>query len=153
MAIVMMACHTTEANFKASYDLAAQKTREGVGEETYSKIQAEQNKKNATLAGDSVKMRRMFVSAVDDADKAKLKRYNVVIKEFKQKFNATSMCARLRESGAPEAIAVYAGQEKMYYVVAGSYATAEEAAEFMHSMDKKVKFPFKKEEIWILNKP
>ena len=46
----LSACHTTEENYKASYDKAVEKTKEGIGADTYAKIVAEQNRKTDVAA-------------------------------------------------------------------------------------------------------
>ena len=78
MALMMFtSCHTTEENYRASYELAANKTKEGVGADTYAKIVAEQRRNTDVVNGDSVRIVAHFVGLID-VEKAQTKRYQVV---------------------------------------------------------------------------
>lgn len=149
LALTLGACHTTEANYRASYDIAREKTRQGVGTELLGKIEAEQQRKTAIIAGDSVRMLHRYVRGVD-RDPAQLKPYNVVAREFKQVANAKSMCARLRAEGHDSYVLLWP-QEKTYYVVVNGYDTPQDAAAFLRQAPDKIKMRLDTTALWILH--
>ena len=58
-------CHTTEANYKAAYDKAVEKTRENMGEDNYAHMQAARMAYTEVVNGDSVRLLRSFCNIVD----------------------------------------------------------------------------------------
>ena len=52
----MASCHSTEANYKAAYDKAVNRTKDGVGLEVYNKVIEERNRDNYIVNGDSLRM-------------------------------------------------------------------------------------------------
>ena len=56
-----------------------------------------------------------------------LKRYNVAVGQFKQKFNAREMRARLQANGYPDAFIIHT-REPLYYVCTATCQTPQEAA-------------------------
>ena len=141
-------CHTTEENYKASYDIAADKAKKGIGNDVYDKIQAEQNKATDIINGDSVRMLHRAVGFVD-VEKKDVKRFNVVVRQFKQRTNARSMRDRLIAEGLQSCVLFYT-PDKDYYVVAQGFDTKEEAAAFIKTADKKIKMKLPLDKIWIL---
>jgi cell division septation protein DedD len=63
---------------------------------------------------------------------AMLKRYNVVVAQFKQIFNAKAMMGRLKNQGY-DAI-VLQNPDPLYYVVAGSVDSKNEAVELLKKL-------------------
>ena len=146
----LSACHTTEENYKASYDKAVEKTKEGIGADTYAKIVAEQNRKTDVVNGDSVRIVPRFVACIDIA-KDQTKRYNVVLRGFKQVVNARSMRDRLIKEGHNSYV-LYYEKEKLYYVIIEAFDTREGAAEFLHNAKSRVKMNVPLDNLWILEK-
>ena len=144
-------CKTTEANYRAAYDLAASKAKEGIGEENYNRIQAEALKANAVVAGDSVRMKKMYVSIFDKPEEGTVHRYCVVVWEFKQQANATSLRDRLKAEGHKAWIA-RASSTSTFLVVAESFDTPEEAAAFVRDAKKRIKIQVNLDKIYILDK-
>ena len=54
----LASCHTTEANYKAAYDKAVEKTRENMGEDNYAHMQAARMAYTEVVNGDSVRLLR-----------------------------------------------------------------------------------------------
>ena len=151
MALMMFtSCHTTEENYRASYELAANKTKEGVGADTYAKIVAEQRRNTDVVNGDSVRIVAHFVGLID-VEKAQTKRYNVVLRGFKQVVNARSMRDRLIKEGH-NAYVLYYEKEKLYYVIIEAFDTREGAADFLHNAKSRVKMNVPLDNLWILEK-
>ena len=67
-AISFNSCKTSEANYKAAYDITANKvkSRNDVDSTTYNKILAEKKEATAVVAGDSVRLITLRVNIVDD---------------------------------------------------------------------------------------
>ena len=74
-------------------------------------------------------MRTEYVGYTENggASREMLKRYNVVVGQFKQVFNAREMRARLQANGYPEAFIIHT-REPLYYVCTATRQSAEEAA-------------------------
>jgi hypothetical protein len=145
----LSACHTTEANFKASYDMALQKQKEGIGEDTYNKIQAEKNKNNEVVNGDSVRIVASYANVIDDKPSV-ASRYGVVVAEFKQMFNAQSYRDRLKtEEGYPSYV-LYSNREQQYCVIVKGFEDKTVAAAFLKDIKRHVKIKILVEHPWIL---
>ena len=63
-----------------------------------------------------------------------LRRYNVVVGQFRQIFNAKAMLARLREGAYPDAI-ILNTRLPLYYVITNSVATQEEAVKALRNVE------------------
>ena len=149
-ALSLSSCHTTEENYKASYDIAVQKSRQGIGEEAYNKIEAEKHQATDVINGDSVRIVNRYVGYID-VSREETKLYSVILAEFKQRANARSMRDRLIAKGHKSYVLYYATDE-LYYVVVEGFDTAEEAAAFIHDADKKVKMKVNLSKLWILKR-
>lgn len=148
--LTLSACHTTEENYKASYDKAIAKTKEGIGADTYAKIVAEQNRKTDVVNGDSVRIVPRFVGYID-VKKEQTKRYNVVLRDFKQVVNARSMRDRLINEGHKSYV-LHFSKDQLYYVIVEAFDDRESAAEFIHNAKKRVKMNVPLDHLWILEK-
>lgn len=119
---LLTGCKTTEANYKAAYELAKNKgTSEGVDADVYEAIEKEKQPQTRMVDGDSIPMRREYVSVAtgDKVPAGRKLEYNVAVGQFKQIFNARMMCQRLIGMGYQEACVLKtAGQE--YIVIAAS---------------------------------
>lgn len=137
----LYSCKTTEENYRAAYEktIAARDSVAAVENTIYG---AERRRmQSATVATDSgaVEVNRLRVKVTGAANEGgggdggaagatvQLRRFNVVAAQFKQRFNAMSMCGRLAAAGYPDAFVVETA-EPYYYVVVASYADAADAA-------------------------
>ncbi|MBR4723047.1 MAG: SPOR domain-containing protein, partial [Muribaculaceae bacterium] len=76
--------------------------------------------------GEQVRMTGKFVKVSNGQDSIALKKYNSVVAEFRQLFNANSMAKRLRDAGYDGTFVVET-KEPIYYVVVATADTPEEA--------------------------
>jgi len=150
LSLALSACHTTEENYRASYEKAMEKTKEGIGADTYAKIVAEQHRHTDVVNGDSVRIVPRFVQCID-IDASQTKRYNVVLRDFKQKVNARSMSKRLTNEGHKSYVLRYV-KDDVYYVIVEAFDTREGAAAFIHDAKKLVKMNVPLDNLWILEK-
>ena len=152
LATLLHSCKTSEANYRAAYDVTVQhvKAREAVDSSTYDRIQAEKREATAVVAGDSVRLVTHRVNIVDDPISS-LKRYGVVVGEYKQAFNARSFRARLKKEEKPAYVVI--DSEKVYYVIAHGFDSSAEAAAYIKRIDKEVKMRIPIEKPWILARP
>lgn len=147
----LTSCHSTEANYKAAYDKAMEKHQDGVGKETFDRIQAEARKYTTVINGDSVRLLRMPANVtLDSASVAR--RYNVIVASFKQQFNAQTMRDRLRkEEGFPSYL-LFGGPERKYYVVVKGFDEVDVAAAFLKGLDTHLKMQVLEPIPWILER-
>ena len=132
MALAMMAvgCKTTESNYRQAYETAVAKNRDssGVDSTIYAKIRNSARTSDLVVTGDTMPMRTEYIGYTEDggASRETIGRYNVVIGQFKQVFNARQMRARLQSSGYDSAFIIHT-REPLYYVCTQACATPEEA--------------------------
>ena len=134
MAAVLWSCHTTEANYKESYDKAVAASRTGERGVIY---QQELEKRKTT-------------NIVEDQNDI-IKKYNVVVGEFQQKFNALSYRDRLRKEGHKSYV-VYIGEKKLYCVVVEGYDDLSVAATFVQTPEKFMKIKVLVPRAWVLTR-
>lgn len=138
-ALVLGACHTTEANYRAAYDVAkARAARTNGDDEVDSEIQAKLDavkraRQSVYIVGpDTLTVTTRFMARVDSAD-AVLPEFSVAVNGFEQKFNAMAMMKRLRENGFPGAY-VARNSDQVYYVIsAGSDSIKNVPALLQHA--------------------
>lgn len=128
LACCLWACKPTEQNYRAAYE-AAMAGRMAADSIDGDAVKPLGGAEQAVIGGDTLDVVREFVAVTPDGGGINeyVKRYCVVAAKFKQKFNALSMRERLAENGYPGAFVVHTGAPD-YYVVAGSTASAQEAA-------------------------
>lgn len=129
LAIGMTSCKTNESNYRAAYEAAKQKNEEsrGIENTVYEKIRNEAVNSRLIVDGDTIPMMTVNVKiAQSTTTPEQVKRYSLVINQFKQIFNARSQMNRLRENGYPDAFVLETG-EPLYYVVAATTDDSEEA--------------------------
>lgn len=131
----LSACHSTEANYKESYDKAVAASRTGEKGERYWQDIKVRSQNNYEVDGDSIRMVRHFFNIVDD-ENDKIKKYSVVVAEFQQKFNAMSYRDRLRKEEGKDAYVVYISRTHNYCVVAQGYDDLSVAATFARNPEK-----------------
>lgn len=78
-------------------------------------------------------------------------RYNIIVAEFTQRFNATSAAERARTGGYPDARVLF-DNEKRYYVSAVSAATLDSAVVLLHRVDSAPPMPMRTPCPYILEK-
>lgn len=151
-ATLLYSCKTSEANYRAAYDITREhvRARNAVDSTTYDKIEAEKREATAVVAGDSVRLVTHRVNIVDDSYST-LKRYGVVVGEYKQTFNARSFRDRLKNEGKPAYVVI--DSEKTYYVIVHGFDTSAEAASYLKRLDKEVKMRIPIEKPWIIACP
>ncbi len=132
MALAMMTvgCKTTESNYRQAYETAVAKNRDssGVDSTIYAKIRNSARTSDLVVTGDTMPMRTEYIGYTEDggASLETIGRYNVVVGQFKQVFNARQMRARLQSSGYDSAFIIHT-REPLYYVCTQACATPEEA--------------------------
>ncbi|MGN1246039.1 MAG: SPOR domain-containing protein [Muribaculaceae bacterium] len=151
-AALLYSCKTSEENYRAAYDITREhvRARNAVDSTTYDKIQAEKREATAVVAGDSVRLVKHRVNIVDDPYST-LKRYGVVVGEYKQAFNARSFRDRLKKEDKPAYVVI--DTEKTYYVIVHGFDTSAEAASYMKRLKDEVKMRIPIEKPWILARP
>lgn len=131
-ALILAACKTSEANYRAAYERAAA-AREGADPldgTIYGASRRNTPQATVTLSGDTAIERKIRVNVTADGGgiRENLKPFSVVVGGFKQQFNAKSLRERLADNGFPTAFVVETG-EPYYYVVLSSHPTRGQAME------------------------
>lgn len=150
--ITATSCKTNEANYRAAYEAAKQKNEDSRGIEgtIYEKIRNGAIDSRLIVDGDSIPMMTVNVKiAAETATSEQVKKYSVVINQFKQIFNAKSQMTRLRENGYPDAF-VLETAEPLYYVVATTTDNGEEARQSYIKIQKDKSIVLKSPFPWIL---
>ena len=148
VAAVLWSCHSTEANYKESYDKAVAASRTGEkGAQYYHDLEM-RKKGNYVVDGDSIRLLRHHFNVVDDNPEV-IKNYSVVVAEFKQQFNAVSYRDRLRNEGHASYV-VYISAKKLYCVVAEGYDDISTAATFANNPDKYMSLKVLVPRAWVL---
>lgn len=128
--LLLGACKTTEANYKAAYEAAVTRQADVVDVDStiYGAIRRQASMSKLAVGNDSLPLRTEYIGYSDDdgAPREKVKRYNIVVGQFKQVFNARQMRERLMAGGYPDAMILHT-REPLYYVVTQTVATPEEA--------------------------
>ena len=145
-------CKTTEANYRAAYEKAMEKDRQGVDSTVYARIRQEARPQTVRVGSDSLAMKAEYVRLAKNVEQPDtlFKEYSVVGAQFKQLFTAKSMRQRLIDAGFPDAIVVET-REPLYYVVVTSVATPAEAVEALRKV-KSSDYPFRDPFPWVLRK-
>ena len=134
IALALTGCKTNEKNYRAAYEVAKAKfdNEGGLDSTIYNRLRPQGRGTVLVANGDSVEMHVVLVGVPDGVGitRNQLKKYCVVLAQFKQIFNARSMRQRLIDDGYAGATIVNT-REPLYYVVAGSVATPEEAVGLM----------------------
>lgn len=152
-AILLIAegCKTTEENYRAAYETARQNQYSGVDSTIYAKIRQEAVPSVILEGGDSIRMQTEFVTATKakDGTAPQVKRYGVVVGQFKQVFNARAMLSRIAANGYPDAYIVET-REPLYYVVAVGSDTPQQAAKDLRRIAADKSMSLRQPLPWIL---
>lgn len=137
--LVAVGCKTSEENYRRAYDVAKQKQVESAGGETiYNAIRREATGSETVVNGDSIRLRSEYVTVTKDCapgPKA-LKRYNVVVGQFKQLFHARSLMTRMKDAGY-ESTFVAQTREPYYYVIAVASDSVADIVPAFHLFETK----------------
>ena len=144
----LASCHTTEANYKAAYDKAVEKTRENMGD---AHMQAARMAYTEVVNGDSVRLLRSFCNIVDGKP-TDVKKYSIVVAMFDQVINARSYRDRLHTKEGFDSYIVYTAKDKKYCVVAQGYDNKGQAAAFVTHIDEYMHMRVLVPRAWILEK-
>ena len=143
----IVGCKTTEKNYRAAYEKAVSNSNRDVtdfDDTIYNRFRG-QMRDVAVALGDSTIMTRtarVAVTADGGGIKEWLKRYNVVVGEFKQLFNARSLRGRYVEAGYPRCFIVE-NAEPYYYILAGSSNNLAEMVALADSIRATAPIPLK----------
>lgn len=125
-ALALAACHTTEANYRAAYDVAKARSAEPRQESQLDpEVQAQldraaKRRQTVYIVGkDTLTVTSRFVSRVDTAG-AQLPEFSIAVHGFEQRFNALAMMKRLRENGFPQAYVIKNSDPTYYVISAGT---------------------------------
>ncbi|MCM1076414.1 MAG: SPOR domain-containing protein [Bacteroides sp.] len=130
LGLTMVACKTNENNYRQAYEAAVAKNREssGIDSTIYAKIRNSAKVSELKVGTDSMPMRTEYIGYTENggASRETIGRYNVVVGQFKQVFNAREMRSRLQSSGYGSAFIIHT-REPLYYVCTEACQTPEEA--------------------------
>lgn len=134
---VFFGCKTTEENYKKAYDAAKSKEADPLDETIYNKIRREATNTQVAVGDTLIDVKREIVKVAEGQDipQERMKRYNVVVAQFKQLFHAKSMKKRIIDAGY-HATFIVETREPLYYVVAVTTDNADEAAEALYFFEK-----------------
>lgn len=115
--LTLTCCRTTEANYKAAYEkaIAGREDDSAVNNTIYENIRRRAVTSTQIVDGDTVAVKRERVKLVEPAAGELMQDAYVVVAQFKQLFNAKSLCARYKEQGYPDA-RLLATAEPLYYI-------------------------------------
>ena len=132
--VMLVACKTTEENYRQAYETAVGNSRESSALDSTIYNRMRNNVKTSALAvgSDTMPMRIEYIGYTKDggAMGASVKKFNVVVGQFKQVFNAQQMRLRLIASGYDSAFIVNT-REPLYYVCTATCSSVEEVAQEM----------------------
>lgn len=152
---LLASCKTSEANYRAAYDKAVAAREADDTEDTiYGGASRRLDQKFMISGNDTIPINVKMVTLVSekDAPTPVLNKFMVVAGQFKQKFNAMSLCKRLIDAGYDGA-AVVQTSEPYYYVVASSYDKVSDADLAMNELKKKAPVAMKDPVPFILRDP
>lgn len=137
-ACTLWGCKPTEANYRAAYEIAKQKKEqqnEAVPEGA--SLQKYDMPSEMIVNGDTLMILKTYVSPVEDGaiTRETMKRYNLVVGQFKQVFNARQMQKRLSANGYPEA-GILKVRSQDYLVISNPVSTTEEVKAALIMVEK-----------------
>lgn len=128
--IGLSACKTTEENYRQAYEAAARQQQESTGLDStiYGRIRNSAISSYLVVGTDSLPVRKEYIGYTENggATRENVKRFNIVVGQFKQVFNARQMRQRLIDNGYDSAMIVHT-REPLYYVVSATTSTPENA--------------------------
>lgn len=148
-------CKTTEENYRRAYERSQQTVSADLDSTIYGRIRREATEELYTIGSDTVSMRREHFSVTagqPEVNFNSVKRYNIVVAQFKQLFHAKSVCKRFKDAGYPDSFIVET-REPLYYVVVASTQDAVEARDLMLKVEQKPPFKLQDNMPFILRNP
>ncbi|MDE6322237.1 MAG: hypothetical protein K2L93_08070, partial [Muribaculaceae bacterium] len=132
-AISLTGCHTNEKIWAQSAGKVTHKMQQtgGIDSTVYAKIRKEARPSVVKVGNDTMALVTQSIHLTADQPDAQLKRYNVVVAQFKQLFNARSMRNRLYAAGYVNPYIVETN-EPLYYVVAEGCDELHQAYGLLH---------------------
>ena len=116
---LLTGCKTTEANYRQAYQTAVAQRQDATGIDStiYARIRNSATTSSLAVEGDTLPLRTVYIGFTDGGgmDKATMRKYSVVVGQFKQVFNARQMRERLISSGYGDAFIIHT-REPLYYV-------------------------------------
>lgn len=127
--LLLTGCRTTEANYRAAYDVAKEareaKAAEDDGLDAETRAMLERQKMRGVskqiVGSDTLVITSLFVKMTAGAPD-RVPRYSIAVNSFSQRFNAQAMMRRLQEHGYPEAYIFETGTPDYYVATAGTNA-------------------------------
>lgn len=130
MAVGLYSCKTTEANYKAAYETAVAKRANdtALDSATVAHLERADLPRDLKVNGITLPVRTLAIGFDEDGGSSRdnVKRYNVVVGQFRQLFNAKEMRKRMINDGYEDAMVIH-DRQPMYYVVAATTDSPEEA--------------------------
>lgn len=140
-------CKTTQANMYDAYAKAIEGEKAKNQEDGDLPGNTKQMGHSTVMLNDKdsidVTSKYLYITKDGGGIKENIRRYNVVVGQFKQLFNAKSMRERLADDGYPGCF-VAESTEPYYYVIVRGYDSINEAADMLRKVEKDKKFNFKK---------
>lgn len=137
VAISLTGCHTNEKIWADSAGKVTNKMQQtgGIDSTVYAKIRKEARPSVVKVGNDTMALVTQSIYLSADQPYAQLKRYNIVVGQFKQLFNARSMRERLYAAGYVNPYIVET-TEPLYYVVAEGCDELHQAYGLLHKVIK-----------------
>lgn len=128
-AVTLTSCRTNEKTYRKAYEgaKARQEQTGGIDSTVYAKIREQARPSTAVIGNDTVPLVSHNIYLTKEQPYAQLRRYNIVVAQFKQIFNARAMRQRLHDAGFADAYIVET-TEPLYYVVAEGTEQLPQAA-------------------------
>lgn len=145
IAATLASCKTTEANYRAAYETAKEKQQtDGSGIESSALSTYGAPRPNVTAEGDTLPMRTEPIGFPADggATREQVKRYCIVVGQFRQIFNAKAMRTRLIDEGYTDAC-ILNTREPVYYVIATMTDSSHTAAEQLKTISADTRLKLK----------
>ena len=131
IALLISGCKTTEANYRQAYERAIA-ARDSV--ETYGEAAHRMDMRVVVIGNDSVCVKNERVRPIDGGGApVDILAYNVVVGQFKQRFNAMSLRTRLVDAGYADAFVVETA-EPYYYIILSTHGDVAAAARALRAI-------------------
>ena len=131
IALSIVGCKTTEANYRQAYERAME-ARDPVGSDGAASHRMDM--RVVVIGSDSVCVKSERVRPTDDAGApVNIYAYNVVVGQFKQRFNALSLRTRLVDAGYADAFVVETA-EPYYYIILSTHGDVAAAARALRAI-------------------
>ncbi len=150
-------CKPSEKNYRTAYERAVARDSDNVtpfDQTIYNRYRGQARDVDVVVNGDTVPTRVFRVTVTKDGGGIRewLKRYSVVVAEFKQLFNAQSLRGRYVDAGYARTFLVQNG-EPYYYILAGSSDNLAEMVALADSIRRAPVIPLKAGFPYILQIP